>query len=89
MQMISTPSGSHAPFVVDVQGTASGRTQARLSSEAPFSDVDFDVSARMLIATSEVAVERAPATTSSKKTSGGGAFVWGLLLVFLLRKRLY
>jgi len=89
VQMVSTPSGSHAPFVVDVQGAASERTRARLSSEAAFSNVDFDISARLLVSTSEVAIERAPAASSSSRSTGGGAFGLGLLLVFLLRKRLY
>lgn len=91
LQIISKPSGQHAPFLADTQGEASGRTQIKERLYDAFYDANFDLSVKVLVGSSGLPSERVPritdssnSSTSSQSTSsssGGGAVSW--LFVFL------
>ncbi|MDF1764496.1 MAG: hypothetical protein P1U57_13885, partial [Oleibacter sp.] len=79
-----------SPFLVDVKGQLSGKTQVKTKLENPYYEATFDISARLLASTSDVPTYRAPSESASgSKKGGGGAITWTLLIVFLLRKRVY
>ena len=94
LQIISKPSGQHAPFLVDIQGNPSGQTQVKERLEYAFYEASFDLSVKLLVSSSDKPVERAPATESSSSSSSGGGggsvSLWlGLLSLALvgLRRR--
>jgi len=90
LQLISEPDGSSAPFLADIQGSPSGFTQVKQKLEYVFSTVDFDLSVKLLISTSDQPVERAPATEAASSTSSGGAmgaYVLVSLFGLFLRRR--
>ncbi|MEK9712715.1 MAG: M6 family metalloprotease domain-containing protein, partial [Thalassolituus sp.] len=91
LQLISEPDGDTAPFLADIQGSPSGLTQVKEKLEYTFSTVDFDLSVKVLISTSDQPIERAPATESQSSATSGGAFQWftfvGALLLALRRYR--
>lgn len=92
VQLFSEPSGAHAPFLVDTQGQVSGKTLVKEKQEYAYYEADFDLSAKLLITSSDKAVERAPEEeASASSSSSGGAFVWllAVLLVLWRRKRIY
>ncbi|SIS45777.1 M6 family metalloprotease domain-containing protein [Thalassolituus maritimus] len=92
LQIISEPSGQHAPFLVDIQGTPSGKTKVKERLDYAFADASFDLSVKLLVSSSDQPIERAPATasSSSSSSSGGGGSMGLLCLVLsigLLRRR--
>jgi hypothetical protein len=93
LQIISEPSGQHAPFLVDIQGPPSGKTKVKERLDYAFGDASFDLSVKLLVSSSDQPIERAPATassSSSSSSSGGGGSMGLLCLVLsigLLRRR--
>lgn len=89
VELFSKPNGSHAPFLVDTQGHASGKTQVKEKQEYAYYTADFDVSAKLLITSTDQAIERAPAEArSSSSSSSGGALSWLLLVIFVLWRQI-
>ncbi|MEC7547187.1 MAG: M6 family metalloprotease domain-containing protein [Pseudomonadota bacterium] len=98
LQIISEPSGQHAPFLVDIQGEPSGKTKVKERLDYVFSTASFDLSVKLLVSSSDTPIERAPTTSSSSasssssssSSSGGGSvsFLLILLSALLLRFRL-
>lgn len=98
IQLASEPNGSHAPFLVDTQGQASGQTKVKEKLEYAYYTAEFDISAKLLITSSDEPVQRAPVESSSSSSSGGAFFdiymLWQAflllpLLVMRRRKRIY
>jgi len=87
LQLISEPSGSHAPFLVDLQGTPSGLTQVKERREYDYLGAEFDLSAKLLVASSDQPVNRAPASSSGNGTSGGALPLWWCACLLLMGLR--